>query len=195
MTIVLSDRRANTAHPIAEVLAERWSPRSFDPTARISDAQLTSLLEAARWAPSAANVQPRRFIAARRGTAEFHAIARVLAEGNRPWAVRASALIVGIAVTANPEGKPYRWAEYDLGQSISHLSVQAHAEGLHVHQIGGFDARSVAEHFDLADTMVPVSITAIGTLADATELDEPYQSREVAGRQRLPLDDLVLVFA
>ncbi|MGV8895082.1 MAG: nitroreductase family protein [Rhodoglobus sp.] len=195
MTITADDRRAVTAHPIAGVLADRWSPRSFNATAELTDQQLTTLLEAARWAPSAANFQPRRFIAARRGTAEFHAIVGMLAEGNQPWAVRASALVIGIAVTVDSDGKPYRWAEYDLGQSLAHLSVQAHTEGLHVHQIGGFDPSAVAEHFDLDDSLVPVSVTAIGSIADVSELDERYQAREVAGRQRASLDDLVLVFA
>ena len=195
MTISRSDRRAITTHPSADVLAERWSPRSFDPTAEITDAQFTPLLEAARWAPSASNLQPVRFIAARRGTAAFDAIVDSLVGFNRVWAVRASALVVGIAVTAGPDGTVYRWAEYDLGQSIAHLSVQAHSDGLHVHQIGGFDAQVLARHFELADTLLAVSVTAIGTLGDAAALVEPYFSREVAARQRLPLDDLVLVFA
>ncbi|WP_243762510.1 nitroreductase family protein [Streptomyces sp. Tu 3180] len=42
-------------HPL---LAERRSPRSFDVTHMITDEELTSLLEAARWAPSAHNPQP-----------------------------------------------------------------------------------------------------------------------------------------
>ncbi|MBG6055064.1 nitroreductase [Salinibacterium sp. CAN_S4] len=195
MSISLSDRRAVTTHPIAEVLAERWSPRSFNPSAQIDDAQLSVLLEAARWAPSASNLQPVRFIAARRGTAEFDAIVATLVGFNQVWAVRASALVVGIAVTAGQDGTPHRWAEYDLGQAIAHLSVQAHTDGLHVHQIGGFDPRAIADHFGLADTFVPVSITAIGTLGEAAALGEPYLSREVASRERLPLDDLVLVLA
>ncbi len=67
--------------------------------------------------------------------------------------------------------------------------------GFHVHQIGGFDPAAVAKHFDLDDNLVPVSVTAIGSLADVSELDERFQAREVAGRQRASLDDLVLVFA
>lgn len=195
MTISTSDRRAVTATPIADVLAERWSPRSFDRAAELSDAQFSALLEAARWAPSASNLQPVRFIAARRGTAEFDAIVNALVGFNQVWAVRSSALVVAVAVTEAADGTAHRWAEYDLGQSIAHLSVQAHSDGLHVHQIGGFDPQALSDHFGLAETLVPVSITAVGTLADASELDEPYRSREVAGRERLSLDDLVLVFS
>lgn len=195
MTIATAGHRAVTQHPIAEVLAERWSPRSFDGSAELSDEQLTALLEAARWAPSAANFQPRRFIAARRGTPEFDAIADTLAAGNRVWAGRASALVVGVALTTDADGISYRWAEYDLGQSIAHLTVQAHTDGLHVHQMGGFDPAAIIRRFGLAENQVPVSVTAIGAIADAEELVEPYRAREVADRERLPLGELVLVRA
>ncbi|CAN5144181.1 nitroreductase family protein [soil metagenome] len=197
MSITSSEtvRHARTAHPIVDLLDERWSPRSFDETAVVDENTLTALLEAARWAPSAANFQPRRFVVARRGTAEFDAIVAALSAGNQPWAPRASVLIVGIAVAIDPDGKPYRWAEYDLGQSLAHLTVQAHAEGLHVHQMGGFDAAALAETFDLGSTLVPVSVTAVGTVADAARLGERYESRELADRDRLPLEELVLVRA
>lgn len=185
-------RYAETAHPLVDLLNERWSPRSFDASAEISDAQLTALLEAARWAPSAANSQPRRFIAATRGTAAFDQVVSTLSEGNQPWAVRASVLIVGIAVTASPEGSAYRWAEYDLGQAIAHLTVQAHAEGLHVHQMGGFDVAAITSLFDLDANLVPVSVTAVGSVAEADQLGERYSARELAARTRLPLDEIVL---
>jgi nitroreductase len=185
-------RRAQTAHPIVDLLAERWSPRSFDALAEIDDDTLTALLEAARWAPSAANFQPRRFLVARRGTDAFDRIVISLSSGNQPWAPRASVLVVALAVTVDPDGKPYRWAEYDLGQSLAHLSVQAHAEGLHVHQMGGFDPLLLASSFGLDSTLEPVSVTAIGVVADAAQLGERYEARELAERARLPLSDLVI---
>lgn len=193
MTIV--DRRAPAAHPITDLLVERWSPRSFDTTIAVTDAQLDSLLEAARWAPSAGNTQPRRFVVAHRGTPEFAAIVATLSGGNVAWADRASVLLVAAIVTANDEGKPYRWAEYDLGQALAHLTVQAHAEGLHVHQMGGFDPAALSSAFALDESIVPVSVTAIGVLGEASALPEPYLTRENADRTRLPLEELVLVRA
>ena len=64
---------AVTAAPILDVLAERWSTRIFDAETPIDEAALASALEAARWAPSANNTQPWRFVVARRGTAEHAA--------------------------------------------------------------------------------------------------------------------------
>ena len=60
-------KTARTAVPVHPLLAERWSPRGFDRDLLVSDEDVTALLEAARWAPSAGNSQPWRFLVARRG--------------------------------------------------------------------------------------------------------------------------------
>jgi nitroreductase len=195
MTLLTDSRRAETATPIHDLLADRWSPRSFDPGFVLSEEAITALLEAARWAPSAANLQPRRFVVARRGSEAFEAVTDALSEGNRPWAAKASLLVVAIALTEDEQGTPYRWAEYDAGQAMAHLTVQAHALGLHVHPMGGFDAEALALAFDLPDGAVPISVTAIGAVAPADRLPERYRARETAARTRLPLDELVLVDA
>ena len=75
MTLVtdLTSRRADTSAPLIDPLVERWSPRAYDPSAEVSTDVLRTILEAARWAPSASNTQPWRFIVARRGTSAFAA--------------------------------------------------------------------------------------------------------------------------
>jgi nitroreductase len=195
MTLLTDSRRAETATPIHDLLADRWSPRSFDPAFVVPDQAVTALLEAARWAPSAANLQPRRFIVARRGGEAFQAITDALSEGNRPWAPDASLFVVAIALTEDEQGTRYRWAEYDAGQAMAHLTVQAHALGLHVHPMGGFDPEALALAFDLPERAVAISVTAIGAVAPADRLPERYRARETAARSRLSLEDLVLVDA
>lgn len=192
MTLLADSRRADTATPIHDLLADRWSPRSFDPDFVPPEEAVTALLEAARWAPSAANLQPRRFVVGRRGGEAFRAVTDALSEGNRPWAPRASLLVVAIALTEDEQGAPFRWAEYDAGQAMAHLTVQAHALGLHVHPMGGFDPEALALAFDLPERAVPISVTAIGALAQADRLPERYRARETAPRTRLPLEELVL---
>lgn len=193
MTLTVESRRADTTAPIHDLLAERWSPRSFDAEAVVPESAITSMLEAARWAPSAANLQRRRFVVARRGSEAFQAITDALAEGNRPWAQTASLYVVAVALTTTADGKPFRWAEYDAGQAMAQLTVQAHDLGLHVHPMGGFDPEALALAFDLPDDAVPVSVSAIGVAAAADLLPERYRDRERAPRTRLPLDELVLV--
>ncbi|MDQ0735072.1 nitroreductase family protein [Arthrobacter agilis] len=186
-------RTAETSVPLISELARRWSPRSFDAEAVISDAQLDALLEAARWAPSASNNQPRRFIVARRGTHTFDTIVSALVGFNAAWAQTASALIVGIAETSSVEGDVRPYAEYDLGQAVAHLSVQAEAENLSTHQMAGVEWEKIIAAFDLPENMKPMTITAVGTVAEADRLPEALAERETAPRTRLPLDELVLL--
>jgi nitroreductase len=194
MTLVtdLTSRKADTTAPLIHPLVERWSPRAYDPTAEVSTDVLRTILEAARWAPSANNTQPWRFIVARRGTDAFTTVHDALMGFNQAWADSAAVLIVNIAETADAEGKPRPWARYDLGQAVAHLTVQAQHEGLHTHQMGGFDGARIAEAFGLAEHLEVVSITAIGVLGDVDALPEPLREREVAPRLRKPLDELVV---
>ena len=185
-------RTAVTSVPIVRELAERWSPRSFDAAATVSDQQLDALLEAARWAPSANNSQPARFVVARRGTHHFDTIVDALVGFNAGWAVNASALIVAIAETSSVEGDLRPTAEYDLGQAVAHLSVQAQAEGLHTHQMAGVEFERIVAAFDLAENLKPMTVTAVGVVDSADKLADALAERETAPRTRLPLGELVV---
>jgi hypothetical protein len=44
-------------HPVDPLFVNRWSPRAFRPEA-MPKGDLQTMLEAARWAPSAYNIQP-----------------------------------------------------------------------------------------------------------------------------------------
>ena len=196
MTLVdLASRHADTDAPLITPLVERWSPRAYDPAAELSDGDVRTLLEAARWAPSANNVQPWRFIVARRGTESFTTIHDALMGFNQAWADSAAALIVNIAEVADEAGTPRPWAKYDLGQAVAHLSVQAQHDGLHTHQMGGFDAARLAAAFGMSESLEVVSITAVGKVGDASALPEPLREREAAPRSRKPLDELVIAAA
>ncbi|HEY9366633.1 MAG TPA: nitroreductase family protein [Agromyces sp.] len=195
MTLVteLTSRKADTTAPLIDPLVDRWSPRAFDQNAVVDEEALRTVLEAARWAPSANNSQPWRFIVARRGTDAFTTAHDAMAGFNQVWADSAAALVVNIAEIADAEGKPRPWARYDLGQAVAHLTVQAQHEGLHTHQMGGFDAAALHTAFDLADNLEVVSITTIGVLGDVDALPDVLRERESAPRLRKPLAELVLL--
>jgi len=53
---------AATIVPINDVIAQRWSPRAFDPSYIIAEDEIKSLFEAARWAPSCYGDQPWQFV-------------------------------------------------------------------------------------------------------------------------------------
>ncbi|GEP47385.1 nitroreductase [Microbacterium saccharophilum] len=182
------DRTAATDAPILDVLAERWSTRIFDPAAPLDEAALASALEAARWAPSANNTQPWRFIVARRGTEAHAAVVAALTGFNQAWAADAAALVV-FAATTEIDGEPQHFATYDTGQAAAHFTVQAHASGLHTHQMGGFDRAAVAATFALDAGVTPLTVMAVGTLGDVSAAPEPLRERELAPRTRRSVKD------
>jgi nitroreductase len=187
-------RTADTSYPLLPALAERWSPRAFDTEAVIDEAKLTAALEAARWSPSANNTQPWRFIVARRGTEAFEKVSASLVGFNAAWAPKASVLLVGLYTELRDgQGNLRPTPLYDLGQAMAHLSVQAHHDGLHVHQMTGFDPAVIADSFDLPGDVKPFVVATIGTAGSPDDLDEVLAERERAPRTRLSRDEILLV--
>lgn len=184
-------RTADTAVPLHPLLAERWSPRALDESHVVRPEQLTALLEAARWAPSANNSQPWRFVVAERGTSAHAAVLGTLVDRNRQWACAASALVLVAAEVAAADGTLRPWAVYDTGQAVAHLSVQAQHEGLAVHQLGGFDAAAATALLGTG-RLQPIVVLAVGRRGDAAQLPDPLAARERAPRVRLDLDDLLV---
>lgn len=122
------------------------------------------LLEAARWAPSAGNSQPWAFVAERRGAAGHARLVGRLAASSRRWAPEASALLVNLA-HRYVEGTDWAYSEfadYDLGQAVAHLTVQARAMGLACRQFRAFDLEALAADLRLAAGWEIVSMTAVG---------------------------------
>jgi nitroreductase len=175
-------------HPL---LSARWSPRAFDPLATLADAELASLLEAARWAPSAANSQPWRFMVGRRDHEAYKLIFNNLAERNQRWAGRASALLLGAHATVSATGEPLSHGAYDLGQSMAHLTVQASALGLYAHQMVDFDPAGIRVDLDLPDDVTPLVVVAIGRLGDPSLLPPDLRRQETALRVRRPVAELL----
>lgn len=130
------------------LLRDRRSVRAFDPTHELSAAPLASLLEAARWSPSAGNSQPWAFLVGLRGDAAHQSFVPLLAGSVGSWAPAASALVFTLHRTASgPESDAPGYSDYalyDLGQAVAHLTVQAAHLGLATHQFAAFDHAALA---------------------------------------------------
>lgn len=186
------EKLASTTHDIHPLLRSRWSPRAFT-SEPIPTADVLKLLEAARWTPSAVNEQPWNFIVIPRDDTETFAQAvSCLVEGNVVWAQHAPLLIVSVArLVRSRDGAPNVAALYDLGQAVAHMTVQASALGLWVHQMGGFSTERAREVFALPEDHAPVTFIAVGQQGDAEALPERLREREFAPRERKPLDAFV----
>jgi len=106
---------------LIDVLANRRSTRVFDAQRPIDESALSAALEAARWAPSAANTQPWRMIVARRGSDAFEQISASLTGFNQVWAVNAGALVVFLADTEH-DGVEWAWRSVTRATTIRVLS-------------------------------------------------------------------------
>ena len=124
---------------LAEPMRSRWSPSVFDAAHELSDEEIATLLQAARWSASWGNTQPWRLGVARRGNAAHRALVAHLTRGNSTWVPRASVVfLAGTQVAKDDDGNgpdEPTYSYYDLGQAAAHLTLQARAMGLHALEI------------------------------------------------------------
>ena len=194
--IYLSNRvqvmKADTSVPVNEIIATRRSPRSFNEESIIGDQDVLGILEAARWAPSAFNGQPWRFIVAKRGDQVFQQILSSLVPFNQGWAKSASALILVLAKTTKDDGSIHPDYQFDCGLAVGQLVVETHHRGLIAHQMTGFDKAIAQSALSISSELVPVVVIAIGTQDVPEKLTGPLLEREMAKRERLALSEIVL---
>ena len=177
---------ATNDHPIVPFLRDRWSPVAFS-SRQVERAKLMSLFEAARWSPSCFNAQPWSFVIAEKHHPKEHEqILACLMEGNRAWAECASVLVIAVATRDFDRGGDNFWASYDLGQAVAHMTVQATALGLSMHQMGGFDRAKATEVLAIPEGHFPVAAMAIGYYGEEVALPEALRGRETALRRRKP---------
>ncbi|WP_427889387.1 nitroreductase family protein [Kribbella sp. GL6] len=164
--------------PVHPLLASRFSPLLFDPARTVTEDDVDVLLEAARWAPSAGNSQPWAYFVARRDEPEHKRIVRHLARSSGRWAPTASLLVVTMAhrYVEDTDWAYSDFADYDLGQSVAHLTLQAHAMGLACRQFRAFDLEALATDLSPGPGWHIVSMIAVGTPAEERPADRDRRS-------------------
>lgn len=184
----MSLKSAVVDHPVQEVVSERWSPYGFD-ARPVSDADLASLFEAARWAPSAYNEQPWRYIVARRSdSGQFENVLSCLVEGNRVWAAFAPVLALGVASRRfSLNGKENGTALHDLGLASANLLVEATSRGLLVHQMSGIRPDRARELFGIPEGFDAITGIAVGYPGNPEGLPGDMAAKDLEPRTRNPL--------
>ncbi|MBW2732402.1 MAG: nitroreductase family protein [Deltaproteobacteria bacterium] len=184
------EKTADTRFPIHQLIQRRWSPYAFSKES-LKREDLLSLLEAARWASSAMNEQPWRYIVALREDKEdFARLLACIVEGNQVWAKDAAALLLAVGATRyarNDKENPHAW--YDVGQANAQLALEAAARGLFVHPMGGFDGDKARDTLAIPEGFEPVCALAVGHPGDVEELPEGLKERELSLRSRREVAD------
>ena len=183
----MQDRKAITSVPINELLARRWSPRAFDARRSVTPSQITALLEAARWAPSCNGDEPWRFLMWNRATdaSRWQTAFDCLSDNNKKWVRNAPLLFLSCAGSVfEHNGKPNRWGQHDTGMAALSLALEAVAQGLAAHQMGGFDADKARTAFEIPADYTPMAMIAVGYQAEPDVLDEETRAKELKPRGR-----------
>lgn len=149
-------------YKINPLILNRWSPRAMTGE-ELSDDDMLSLFEAARWAPSSSNNQPWRFIYAKRNTEKWDRLFNLMFEGNKIWTKNAAVLVVVISrKNFEQNEKPSKTYQYEAGAAWENLALEAATRGLAAHGMAGFDYDKARKDLDIPDGYVVVSMIAIG---------------------------------
>lgn len=183
-------KEATTNLAIHDLIRHRWSPRVFDSSAIAPDI-LLRIFEAARWAPSGSNLQPWSFIIGFSGDKTYQAIFSTLVEFNQLWASTAPVLLISVGKETNSKGQPNESYRYDVGQAVALLSLQATAEGIYVHQMGGFNKELAGTLLGVPVNYKVITAIALGYRGDPEVLHENLRHLEYAPRLRKPQDEFV----
>jgi nitroreductase len=196
MTLSISEvnrlKHAPAVDGVLPVFLERWSPRAFADR-EVSPADLARVFEAARSAASSSNLQPWRFVVGPRNSPTYNKIHEALVDFNKAWASHAPVLILGTALGVSPQsGKPNTYALYDLGAASAYLTLQAAAQGLVAHQMGGFSHETARSLLEIPGEYVLGSVIALGYQGEPASLsNDKLIEREIAPRDRKPLSEIV----
>ena len=181
-------------HPIDPLFLERWSPRAFTGEA-IPEADLMTMFEAARWAPSSYNSQPWRFVYARRDTPAWAGMLSLLIEFNQSWAKDASAIVVlASSSTMLPPGKtapvPSHSHSLDAGAAWGSFALQATRMGWFTHGMVGFDLERAFAELGFPEGYRIEAAIAVGKKGDKSKLPEMLAAREEPSGRK-PLSETV----
>lgn len=188
----MTENLAPTNIKINKLISKRWSPRVFDFTKRVSKNQISIICEAARWAPSCANIQPYKYIVWNKeiNPIDFERAFKLLDEWNQHWVKNCSVLMIAIAEKQSSDGRKNNWSEYDTGAASENICLQATDLGLYAHQMAGFDIKALSKEFDIPPRFKPMAMIAIGYKSeDISIVDEKYQKTEVTERVREPIEN------
>lgn len=163
---------------INHLILKRWSSRAFSAEGLTTE-ELLSLFEAAKWAPSAFNSQPWRFIYVKRDTPAWTKLFSALVEFNQAWVSKAAVLV--LLITRNNfehNNTPNPLASFDAGAAWENLALEATSRGLVAHAMSGFDYDQARANLSIPVDYKLEAMMAIGRPGKKEDLSEQLQTSE-----------------
>ncbi|HAK97659.1 MAG TPA: nitroreductase [Planctomycetes bacterium] len=167
---------------VIDVLRARRSVRSYEDRA-VEDDKLARVLEAARIAPSAKNMQEWKFVVVRDAetrAALVPACADQTFVGDAPVAIACCATVTDYAMRCGQLAYPI-----DVAIAIDHMTLQAAAEGLGTCWIGAFYESQVKQVLGIPEAVRVVQMLVLGYPAS------PLVPAASSSKKRKKLEEIV----
>lgn len=133
--------------------------------------QLETLVEAARWAPSAGNSQPWEFVLIT--DKKVVDILKMISPG---WVMDAPAAIIMCLNTKRERA----WSYIDLGAAMQNILLCAYSQGIGCCPIGSFLIQPLVDVLELPADLTPILIITVG-----------YPNEAPSATQRFSVDELI----
>jgi nitroreductase len=143
-------------------IAQRYSCRAYQDKP-IEQDKLDRIIEAARLAPSARNLQEWRFVFVR--DAELRKQMQVAAN-NQPFVSQAAVVIAACAENDYVMRCGQKCGPIDVAIAMEHIALQAIAEGLGTCWIGSFYPEQVQQILGIPENIAVIELMTVGYPAD-----------------------------
>lgn len=138
--------------------------------------KVARLLEAARWAPSAGNMQVAEYVVVE----DEELLEKLSTYAHNQAHVREAPMALVILADIEKAERNYSdrgelYALQETAAAMQNVLLEAHAEGLGAAWVGSFDEELVAERLQVPDRLRPVAILTIGYPDESPEQPHKYE--------------------
>jgi len=157
----------------------------------MSEVELMTLFDAARWAQNSYNNQPWRYLYARKDSPSWQKFFDLLVSANQVWSQHAQVLVVALAKkTFDYDESASKTHRYDAGASAQLMALQGAVMNIVVHGMEGFDYERARQELKVPQHYSIEAMFAIGKIGKKENLPEKLQKAETPSGRK-PLKELV----
>ncbi|MBI2452114.1 nitroreductase family protein [Candidatus Pacearchaeota archaeon] len=181
-------------YDVDKIFIDRWSPRSLSPD--LSEKELMSLFEAARWSPSSSNGEPWRFLYAKNESKEWDIFYDLLTDFNKIWCKNAAYLIVLLSrKNFQPDDKGNektdRHHSFGAGTAWMALALQARIKGWIAHGMAGFDIEKAKKNLGIPENYHINCMIAVGKQGEIEKSIPERMQKSEKPNERKKVKDIV----
>jgi nitroreductase len=176
---------------ILDAIRGRRSVRKYKADA-VSDGVIQELIDAARWAPSWANLQCARFVVVRDNSVKAQLLESMTPRNPAREAVANAAVLVAFVgkkdASGYKGGQPVDdkgWYMCDVGMAMQNFFLAAHAKGLGTVVVGAFDYKAADRALNVPDGFQVVAFTPLGYPDGETKAPARKELSELMFRDRM----------